>query len=51
MANPYIALQPLHMPRLKYILDQSIGLSQAKGILAIDGHDACGILTPVLKQC
>ena len=41
------------MTRLEHIAHQPISLTQAKGMVIIDGNDACGVLAAMLqhRQC
>lgn len=50
MANAHVALQALHMARLKHILHQAVGFTQTEPVVGVNGDDACGILATVLKH-
>jgi hypothetical protein len=49
MTDTHIASQSLHVPRTKYILDQSIVLAQIQFAIVTRGN-TCGILASMLKD-
>jgi len=49
MADAHVALQPEHVPRMKYITHQAERLAHEKPAF-VTGNDAGGILPTVLQQ-
>ena len=51
MTDAHVALHTLHVASFKNITHQTVCLTQTEAVICIDGDNASGILTTMLKHC